>query len=43
MNISIGQNWLNKKKPFEYIVPPSPLKWGRNKKLDKFVFQGLAI
>ena len=23
MNISIGQNCLNKKKPFEYIVPPS--------------------
>ena len=28
MNISIGQNCLNKKNPFEYIVPPSPLKWG---------------
>ena len=22
MDISIGQNWLNKKNPFEYIVPP---------------------
>ena len=22
MNISIGQIWLNKKNPFEYIVPP---------------------
>ena len=32
MNISIGQNWLNKKKPFEYIVPPSPLKWGSEQK-----------
>ena len=21
-NISIGENWLNKKNPFEYIVPP---------------------
>ena len=25
MNLSIGQNFLNKKK-FEYIYPPSPLK-----------------
>ena len=29
MITSIGQNWLNKKNPFEYIVH-SPLKRGRN-------------
>ena len=30
MNISIGQNSLNKKNPFEYSS--SPHKWGRNNK-----------
>ena len=32
MNVSIGQNWLNKKNPFEYIVPPSR---GSEQQLDK--------
>ena len=29
----IDQNCLNKKKPFEYIVPP-PSERGRNKKIQ---------
>ena len=40
MNISIGQNCLNKKNPFEYIVPP-PHKWGPNN--NSFSYRYAAI
>ena len=38
MNVSFGQNFLNKKNPSEYTVPPSPLKgggWVGTKKVGK--------
>ena len=38
MNISIGQNWLNKKNPFEYIVPPPQVGRNKNKFLLKIAF-----
>ena len=43
MNISIGQNCLNKKYPFEYIVPPPPHKWGRNNKWEESYLKRVVI
>ena len=37
MNISIGQNWLNKKKTI-WVYSSSPHKWDRNNKCKRYMF-----
>ena len=43
MNISIGKNWLNKKNPFEYIVPSPTSAVGTNIGIQKFVFWRIEL